>query len=191
MNILESLNITADEFLHLSYITYSNSNIAIKTIGDGDFISATEFSDLLKDILNCNKITPYIVNKLLIDKGFLIKNIAFNKENLTSSKYLPVNEKGLYYKKIYFNKRPFFIWDYKILFNIFDINFQKKLTKDSANNIYNIMNEYIDVSFDIDNVFINLIKLQFLLFKESNFYCENGVYENISSQDFDFIKPLL
>ena len=182
---------TLNEFLHLSYNSYWNRHTAIKTIGDGDFISATEFSDLLKDILNCNKIIPYLVNKLLIDKGFLIKNMAFDKKVLTSSKYLPVDEKGLYYKKIYYNKKPFFIWDYKILFNIFDINFQKELTKDSAKNICNIMNEYIDISFDVDNVFINLIKLQLLLFAESNFYCEKGIYENIDLQNFDFIIPLI
>lgn len=191
MNILEKLNITADDFLYLSYESYPNGITAISTIGDGDFISATDFSDLLKDILNCNKITPYIVNKILIDKGFLIKNIAFNKKDLTSSKYLPVNEKGLYYKKIYFNKIPFYIWDYKILFNIFDINLQKELTRDSARNICSIMNEYIDISFNIDEVFINLIKLQVLLFEKSDFYYEKGIYENISSQNFDFIKPLI
>lgn len=193
MNILERLNITADNFLYLSYNTYSNANAhsAIITIGDGDFISATEFSNLLKGILNCNKITPYIVNKLLIDRGFLIKNIAFDKKDLTSSKYLPVNEKGLHYKKIYFNKTPFYIWDYKILFNIFDINFQKELIKDSARNICNVMNKYINISFNIDEVFINLIELQLLLFKESNFYCEKGTYENISLQNFEFIKPLI
>lgn len=108
MNILESLNITADEFLHLSYITYSESNIAIKTIGDGDFISATEFATLLKDTLNCNKIIPYLVNKLLIDKGFLIKNMAFDKKVLNSSKYLLVDEKGLYYKKNILQQKTFF-----------------------------------------------------------------------------------
>ncbi len=182
---------TLNDFLHLSYITYSNSNIAIKTIGDGDFISATEFATLLKDTLNCNKIIPYLVNKLLIDKGFLIKNIAFDKKVLTSSKYLPVDEKGLYYKKIYYNKKPFFIWDYKILFNIFNINFQKELTKDSARNLCNVMNKYIDISLEIDEVFINLIMLQLLLFNESNFYCEKGIYENLDSQNFDFIKPLI
>lgn len=191
MNILEKLNITLNDFLYLSYNSYSNGHTAIITIGDGDFISATEFSNLLKDILNCNKITPYIVNKLLIDKGFLIKNIAFNKDDLTSSKYLPVNEKGLYYKKIYFNKIPFYIWDYKILFNIFNINFQKELNKDSARNLCNVMNKYINISLDIDEVFINLIKLQLLLFKESNFYCEKGIYENLDSQNFDFIKQLI
>ena len=53
------------------------------------------------------------------------------------------------------------------------------------------MNEYIDISFDVDNVFINLIKLQLLLFAESNFYCEKGIYENIDLQNFDFIIPLI
>ncbi len=191
MNILENLNITADKFLYLSYIVYSNSNIAIKTIGDGDFISATEFATLLKDTLDCNKITAYLVNKLLIDKGFLIKNMAFDKKVLSSSKYLAVDEKRLYYKKIYFNKRPFFIWDYKILFNIFNINFQKKLTKDSAKNLCNVMNKYINISLEIDEVFIRLVMLQLMLFKESNFYCEKGIYENLDSQNFDFIKPLI
>lgn len=53
------------------------------------------------------------------------------------------------------------------------------------------MNKYINISLDIDEVFINLIKLQLLLFKESNFYCEKGIYENLDSQNFDFIKQLI
>lgn len=159
-------NLKVDNLLSSAYDTYSNVLYVVNTVADADFISISEFADLLKTILDCPKFEPYFINKILIDKKVIIKNSAFDRSNITSIKYLPVDRTARYYKITYIYNRPFLIWSFHFLSSIFSINFQSQLTKQNAKNFYHIICKYIHIDASIDDVFDNLIKLQLLLYAE-------------------------
>jgi hypothetical protein len=156
-----------------AYITYEQVIDIIDTITDDNFISVTEISKLLSVILNTNKINPKSINKLLLDNNFMIKvdRIIFNeskKKGLKPSKYIPTESSNTYYKKRYYKDISFYIWDFKQIFKIFNIDFKSTLTIDSSIILCKIMGKYSFSRFDIENVFTNLLGLQSILKFNSN-----------------------
>ena len=161
-----------DNLIASAYKKYAGVQNIIDIITDNDYLSVTEIADLLCKICNTNSISPQIINKLLLDNHFIIKQskelIRREKSlDLKPSKYIPTPNSLQYCKKQYYKNFSFYLWKFDIVLVLLNLDFQKNLTLNSAKKIYTVIRKYVSVEFNVYLVFINLIKLQLVLKQES------------------------
>ena len=161
-----------------AYAKYADTLNIINNVTDGDYISVTEFSKLLSVILNTDKIKPHTINKLLVRSNLLVKITSNNIKNNLQAKYMPTNQAFSYCKKVYYNNTFFFIWNFSLLFGIFNINFKNTITEKDAIRICYAMKKYTHTTFDTKTVFISLIQLQIILKNECSLF-DNNVIKKI------------
>ena len=158
----------------MAYRLYEKDMQIINIITDNDFISVSEFSQLLNTIMNINCITPYHINTILKKHQVInkqIKNILDNQSKMISkySKYLSNNQVNHYCKIIDYNFGKFYIWNANLIFVLLGVNFFEDITKKSAVHLYNNIKPYVFQKIDINTVYRNLILLQ-LIFRDCVLY---------------------
>ena len=155
-----------------AYEKYAGVQNIIDIITDNGYLSVTEIADLLCQICNTNSISPQIINKLLLDNHFIIKQskeiIRREKSlDLKPSKYIPTSISLQYCKKKYYKDFSFFLWKFDIISTLLNLNFKNLITLKSAKNMCTTLGKYVFNEFNVHLVFVNLIRLQLILMQES------------------------
>ncbi len=154
-----------------AYRTYADVQNIIDLITDNDYISVSEFAKLLCKILDTSDITARTVNKVLLDKHFIIKQyrevfLREKKSGLKPSKYIPTSSFSSYFKKKFCANYSFYLIKFDVLKPLFNLNLKTTITKSTAINLCCFINKYVSTNFDTDTVFLNLIKLRIILQRE-------------------------
>ena len=155
-----------------AYEKYADVQLIIDIITDDGYLSVTELASLLCKLLCTNSIKPKIINKLLIDNGYIIKRdkeaIKIERNlGLQPSKYLPTKSASPYCKKRCFNELSFYLWKFDIFLILFNLDFRQEITIDSIKHLRSILSKYVNIKFDNEEILLNAIMLQIILKKES------------------------
>ena len=127
-----------------------------------DYISVSEFAQLLNTILNTSKVNSYLINKILQDNNTIKK---MNKKDIHKSKnkYIVNSLFQKYCKESIDTNCIFYIWNANYLFAVLGINFFQNITKKDAIRLCNFISKYVFEKFDINIIHRNLIFLQMIL----------------------------
>ena len=153
--------------LNNAYYVFENDLMTIAIITDGDFISVTEFSKLLNTILGIHSLAAKFINQELLNHNIISKTdkkiIKRNKKlGIKSNKFIAHKSVEQYCKEINYTTGKYYIWNARLLFLLFGIDFDKKITQKVVNNFCCIINKYVRDLLDHKIVQQNLIYLQLI-----------------------------
>lgn len=166
---------------HISsaYEQYAEVFNIIDVITDNGFISVTNFSKLLHIIFATNNIKPHIINKFLIEHGFLTKTTKPTFKCNTSCKYITNFSSLAHCKKITDHNIIFYIWDFNFLFGILGIDFKTDISQDNVQTLCSNIKQYAHIKVNMQQVYFNLLKLQTVLRNECIYFNPKKIKECI------------
>ena len=150
-----------------AYDLYEKDMLIISIITDDDFISVSEFAQLLNTILNSNFLKGRYINKILTKSGIIEKKtketIRFQQDlGLKVNKYTAnVKFKNLY-KEVPYSSGKFYIWNAKLLFSLLGIDFRENIDRNVAQNFCKTLKKCTGQTFNPDIVQKNLRYLQII-----------------------------
>lgn len=162
------------EALVTAYEVYEEVLTIIYALADNDYVSASEFAQLINTILSENVVESKHINYILKDNK-VIKNKSKYKlsENKGANRYY-INEnvkqsliERKLFKELQDKDYKFFVWDGYFLFLLMGLDFRDSINSKDSLNFCKVMNRYVHKFFDTKLVLYRLELLQIILFKEN------------------------
>lgn len=158
-----------------AYSLYQDEFVIISTITDYDYISFTEIAQLFNKILNVNCLEARHIRYLLLDNN-VIKRAS--KKHTNSLNQFIVNKKCEHFcNEIQYKSTKFYVWDARLIFALFGLNLNHKVTKEITLKFCKIAHRYTQKYFDVTTVSMNLKYLQLVIFHHLG-YAVNSAIED-------------
>ena len=147
-----------NQSLYKAYNIFQNDITTITTITDGDFISVTDFTNLLNTILDKKCLQPAHINNLLLHNKLIIKS-----KNNNQNKFIASDKITKFYKEIILSNYKFYTWDARLLFSLLNINLNEQVTKNTVSQLHNVLHNYIFLKLNKAIIYDHLKMLQLIL----------------------------
>ncbi len=161
-----------DVMLENAYTIYEKNLLTLATISDTEynFISVSDFAELLNTILGVKSIRPQQVTQFLIDN-----NVIAKKDRIVLNKQLILKQKPNKYTIVQNNIKQwvkeeefqyssktitFYLWNGFFIFKLLGINFKESISLSDASRLCNTFNKSVKEILNEEVVYYNLLCLQ-------------------------------
>lgn len=161
-----------DKMLENAYAIYENNLLTLATISDTEynFISLSDFAELLNTVLSVNSIRAQHITKFLIDNNVIVK-----KDRDVLNKQLILKQKPNKYAIVQHNIQQwvkeeefkyssktisFYLWNGFFIFRLLGIDFKREITLSNASRLCNIFSKSVKEILNEEVVYYNLLCLQ-------------------------------